>query len=241
MGRCAVADQDSSERGLLLQDVIARALEAYGRRVPKSLPAKVVRVDVSKRAVDCKVLVMRSFIDEEDARQIEGIPVIPSVPLSLPPYYAPPISDGTLVFGTSVLPATTGMLVWCDRSIDRWLSGSGQEVDPELDHDHALVDAWFVPGLYPYGAVPFALPQDCIAIGDASGNDFVALAQKVLDNFNALKTHFSAIETVLTGTVINEPGNGLPSALQAALKVAISPGNAYPNPTSVAAEQVKVK
>jgi hypothetical protein len=167
-------DRDGNERGVRLEEVIARAVEAFGKRTPKSLPAKVVRVDAAKRAVDCKVLVMRSFIDEEDARQIESIPVIPSVPLSLPPFYAPPISDGTLVFAGSTLPATTGALVWCDRSLDRWLSGSGQEVDPELDHDHALVDAWFVPGLYPYGAVPFALPQDSILIGDDTGAPFAA-------------------------------------------------------------------
>lgn len=234
-------DRDDNERGLRRQEAIALALEAFGRRVYKSLPAKVVRVDASKRSVDCKVLVMRPVIDEEDARQIESIPVIPSVPLALPPFFAPPISDGSLVFGGSTLPATQGMLVWCDRSIDRWLSGSGQEVDPEVYHDNAPTDAWFMPGVFPYGAVPFALPQSYIAIGDVSGNDFVALAQKVLDNFNSLKTHFDAIETVLTGTVINEAGSGAPSALQAALKLAITPGNVYPTPVSVAATQVKAK
>jgi hypothetical protein len=144
------------------------ALEAYARNMPKSLPAKVVRVDTAKRAVDCKILVMRPFVDEEDARKVESIPVMPNVPLMLPPFYTAPISDGKVTFGGSRLAATTGMLVFCDRSIDRWLSGSGQEVDPELDHDHALTDCWFMPGLFPFGAVPFALSQSKISIGAAS-------------------------------------------------------------------------
>lgn len=202
-----MADRDSNERGLLRHDVVVRALEAYGKRTPKSLPAKVVRVAADKRSVDCKVLVMRPFIDEEDARQIESIPVIPSVPLSLPPFYAPPISDGNLFFGGSTLPATTGMLVWCDRSIDRWLSGGGQEVDPELDHDHALVDAWFMPGLYPYGAVPFALPQDSILIGDDAGAPFAARKGDDVGS-GTIQFTFGAGSGAATLSITYTPGDG---------------------------------
>lgn len=238
-------DRDDNERGLRRQEAIALAIDAFGRRIYKSLPAKVVRVDTAKRSVDCKVLVQRPYIDEDDARQVESIPVIPSVPLALPPFFCPPISDGSLVFGGSALPATQGMLVWCDRSIDRWLSGNGQEVDPEVDHEHAAVDAWFMPGVFPYGAVPFALPQSYIAIGDTSGNDWAARAQLVMDNLTALQSHFSNLENVITGTVITEVGSGAPSALQAALKVAITApgptGVGYPAPVSVAASQVKIK
>lgn len=200
-------DRDGNERGLRLEEVIARAVEAFGKRTPKSLPAKVVRVDANKRAVDCKVLVMRSFIDEEDARQIESIPVIPSVPLSLPPFYAPPISDGTLVFGGSTLPATTGALVWCDRSLDRWLSGHGQEVDPEVDHDHALVDAWFVPGLFPYGAVPFALPQDAILVGDDTGAPFAARKGDDVGS-GTIQFTFGAGSGAATLSITYTPGDG---------------------------------
>jgi hypothetical protein len=221
-------DRDDNERGLRRQEAIALALEAFGRRIYKSLPAKVVRVDASKRSVDCKVLVQRPFIDETDARQVESIPVIPSVPLALPPFFCPPISDGSLVFGGSILPATQGMLVWCDRSIDRWLSGNGQEVDPEVDHENALTDAWFMPGVFPYGAVPFALPQDCIAIGDTTGNDFVALAAKV-------KAWFDAFNAAVTGwtPVANDGG--------AALKTALGTLVGGTPTTNVAATQVKAK
>lgn len=232
--------RESVVRAPTLAETLSGALGAFGRRLPVSMPAKVVKVDESQRSVNCKILVQRPFFDEEDARQVESIPVIPGVPLAFPPYFTGPISDGTLVFGGQMRAATTGLLVFCDRSLDKWLSGTGQEVDPQIDHDHALADAVFFPMIFPFGAVPFALPQDAITIGDASGNDFAALAQKV-DN------GFSLIYNLLNGLAGNASA-ALPSvfpgtdAFYTALKVALaalSP-TAWPIP-STAASQVKVK
>lgn len=223
-----MSDAEDSVRKPRRQEAISRAVEAFGKRLPKALPAKVVRVDAAKRAVDCKVLVMRPFFDEDEARQVESIPVIPNVAVVLPPMFAPPISDGTLTFGTSVLPATTGFVVWCDRSIDKWLTGNGGEVDPEFDHNHALTDAFFIPGGFAFGAVPFALPQSYIAIGETSGNDFVALAAKVkawLDAFNAAVTGWTVV-----------PNDG-----GAALKTALGTLVGGTPTTNVAATQVKAK
>jgi hypothetical protein len=231
-----MSDREDDVRKPLRSAVIAKAIEAFARRLPVSVPAKVVRVDANKRCVDCKVLVMRPFFDESDERQVESIPVIPSVPLSLPPFYAPPISDGTLTFGGSILPATTGMLIWCDRSIDRWLTGNGREVDPEIDHDHALADAWFVPGLFAYGAVPFALPQSYILAGSSTvGADYVALAQKVDDLNNALRAAITAGKSAVTP---QDGGFAAFTALDAALK---PPALTYTWPTSVAATEFKAK
>lgn len=223
-----MSEREESVRRPRRHEVIGRALEALARRMPKSMPAKVVRVDPSQRFVDCKVLVMRPFFDEEDERQVESIPVVTNVGLMLPPYYSAPISDGTLVFGNQLRPATTGMLVWCDRSIDKWLTGNGAEVDPEVDHDNSLADAWFCPGLFASGAVPFAIPQGYIVIGDDSGSDFVALAAKV-------KAWFDAFNSAVSGwtPVSNDGGAALKSALTTLIGGTPS--------TDVAASQVKAK
>jgi hypothetical protein len=225
--------RESVVRAPTLAETISGALGAFGRRLPVSMPAKVSKVNTSKRSVDCKILVQRPFFDEEDARQVESIPIIPGVPLAFPPYFTGPISDGTLVFGGQTRPATTGLLVFCDRSLDKWLSGTGQEVDPQIDHDHALADAVFFPMIFPFGAVPFALPQDAITIGDANGNDFVALAQKVLTELNAIKTAFNS-HTHAAGSLAAPSGGG------AVTGVSAGPSASY-SPNSVAASEVKAK
>lgn len=54
-----------------------------------------------------------------------------------------------------------------------------------------------------------------LVIGGGSGNNLIS-------QLNTLNQQLQAIITILTGTVIDEPGNGAPSALQAALKIALT-------------------
>lgn len=77
-----------------------------------------------------------------------------------------------------------------------------------------------------------------VRLGAADASEPVALAPAVLEELQRLQTHFSAIESVLTGAPIPEPGMGAPSALQVALSTAIglSP---YPSPKAPAAKKVK--
>ena len=77
-----------------------------------------------------------------------------------------------------------------------------------------------------------------VNLAEATAADFVALAQKVLDELQSLQTHFAALEGVVAGAPIPEPGNGSPSMLQAALAAAIA-ASPYPAPSSVAATKVK--
>lgn len=254
---------DSSERRPDISEVIRRSIDGRLSSVHTAIPAVICSWNADKQRASCKVLVKQPYFDEEGIRQVESIAVIPGVPVQFMGAggfrMTCPISDGNLVIEGNKIKATTGTLFFTERSLDRWLSGIGAEVDPDIDHMFDMTDAIFIAGLNPFGAPLSSCPTDhmtlgadagvqihfhngTIACGDESGNDFVALAQKVLDNFNALKDHFSAIEGVLTGPPINEPGNGAPSALQAALALSISaPPNSYPAPTSVAASQIKAK
>lgn len=171
-----MADQDGQERKLKLQTVIDRAIEAFAARLPKAMPARVTKYEADKQRVTCKILVQQPYVDEEDARQVESLPAVPGVPVRFDGgggfRSTYPISDGNLILGTTRVPATTGLLVFCDRSLDKWLTGSGAEVDPEFDHQHALADAVFFPGLNPFGAPLAHVPTDKMSIGrDASPSD----------------------------------------------------------------------
>lgn len=81
---------------------------------------------------------------------------------------------------------------------------------------------------------------DDLRLGSFDAGDKVALAPATKGNFDDLKNHHQAVYTVITGPPISEPGNGAPSAFQAALAAAIA-GSPYPTPAEVAAEKVSAK
>jgi hypothetical protein len=82
-----------------------------------------------------------------------------------------------------------------------------------------------------------SIAGDDIRLGDPEASDKVALARLVNSNFEKLKQHFNALEQVISGPSIPEPGNGAPSALQAALAIAIT-APPYPDMDDVDAENV---
>lgn len=238
---------EPSERKPQLQEVLARARAAAASGLFVALPAAVTKYDPATRKVDVQVLIKDAYLDESGDRQVVSLGVVPSCPVRWPAYYSEPISDGTLVFGGKLRPATIGFLTFCDRSMDKWLSGNGQEVDPEIDHEHDVTDGVFEPGLWPFGKAPPA-PQDAIVIGDAQGADWAALAGLTHDTLSRLQVALDVLFSPAS-TIIMEAGNGTPSALQAALIAALGPkptgagitGPGADWPDSVAAEQVKLK
>lgn len=231
-----------------ISEVIRRHIESGQVDSYSAMPARVERYDAAKQQADCKPVVKRNYVDEAGDDQVEQLPVVPCVPVLFPgggPFRITfPLAKGDLV-----------LLVFSQLPLDAWVAGDGSEVDPEVRAGPA--DAIAIPILKTFGApwqsaptdhatmgadqgVQLHLRSDVIVAGDEAGADFVALSQKVIDDLNAIKTHFTALEAILTGTVINEPGNGVASALQAALKGAINT-SPYPSPASVAATQFKAK
>lgn len=85
-----------------------------------------------------------------------------------------------------------------------------------------------------------AVAGDDVRLGSANAEGAVALAPAVNEAFQQLREHFQAVESVLTGPTINEPGSGAPSALQIALRAAIA-ASEYPAPADVGAEKVKAE
>jgi len=83
-----------------------------------------------------------------------------------------------------------------------------------------------------------AVVGDDLRLGSADASDAVALAPAVKQQLDHLKQHFDALEGVIKGAAINEPGNGSPSALQTALKAAVL-ATPYPSPGDVGAGKVK--
>ncbi len=202
-----------SERAPSQAEVIRRAVRAMASEIRVCLPGAIHKWDPSIGRAEVKVLVKQAYIDEEDNRQVESYPILTGVAVQFPggggARLTFPLCDGnTQVDGGVTPPATTGTLIFSDASLDKWLSGQGQEVDPAIDHFHDLSDPIFYPGLMPFGAPWGDVPSDHATLGvddgvqlhlrkdtlvaakkdDEASAQFVALANKVLDELNAIKT-----------------------------------------------------
>jgi len=212
-----------SVRAPELAEVIRVALEARIAQVNVCLPARVEKYDAATQKADVKPLVMMFYRDESDERQVESLPVIASVPVAFP-------QGGGYCLTFPIKAGDIGIIQWSQLSLDRWLSGHGQEVDPEIDHIHGLSDGIFIPGLRPFGAplkgvpsdhaalgtengIRIHLRNDIISIGDEYGNDWIALASKVAAELNAVASAAGA-STYIYGVA---SGGGV-GATQAAAK-----------------------
>ena len=243
------ADDDEPTRSPSLATVIGvhvRAALATGVRV--AIPASVTKVHTDAGGnvtqVDVAPGIHDFYRDETGALMVSPVPIVPNVAMTIP-------GAGGVRLTLPVQVGDLGHLSFFDRSIDRWLSGTGGAVDPEIYTRLNLTDAAFTPGLRPFGAPWQNWPSDhatlgtdgaddgshvkihfrpaFICCGDESGSDFVALAQAVLSELNKIKTAFDLHTHVVAGAMGGGPG--ITSAV---------PSGTF-SPASVAATQAKAK
>lgn len=124
-----------------LAEVLRRALDARLASVRVSLPARVERFDPVKRSVDVKPLLREPV---EDGEAI-SLPVITNVPVAYP-------MGGGYELTFPLAKGDPVLLVFSDRSLDRWLAKGG-EVDPVDLRGHALSDAVAIPGVESFANV----------------------------------------------------------------------------------------
>lgn len=203
-----------------LDECITAAIESRLKEVHTGMPAKVTRYDVTKQLCDAAPLIKTRFLDESGAAIVQELPVVTNIPVVFP---------GSGNFGLT-FPVAVGDVVWLafsESSLDKWKSQGGT-VDPVDPRRHALADAVAVVGLRPFNS-PFAGDGQFITIGSKDGQaQFVALANKVLDELVLLKDVFTAWTPV--------PNDG-GAVLKTALTTLITGGW----PHSVASATVKIK
>jgi hypothetical protein len=126
-----------------------------------ALPGRVQSFDSTKQAADIEPLIHDTWEGEDGTNQTGPLPVIPSVPVCFP-------GSGAFRVTFPVAKGDTGLLVFCSRSIDRWLSEGGS-VDPQDDRTHDLSDAVFVPGLNDLAHPIDPFKTDRLTIGKVGG------------------------------------------------------------------------
>lgn len=147
-----------------LAELINSAKDGMAKNIRTWIPAKVTKWDASTQRANCQPLVKEVDEDESGERTVNSLPVITGVPVQF-------MGAGGFRLTFPIEEGTLGSLFFSHRSLDRWLSGTGGEVDPVLDHFHSLSDTVFIPGLMPFGAPWSSCPTDEASIGDdADGN-----------------------------------------------------------------------
>lgn len=188
-------------------DMIQRAISAAIDEVRVSMPGRVEKVDITAQTVDVRPLLIHRLIDDEGTVTQEELPVIPAVPISW-------LRAGEFFVTMPIAKGDTGLLIFCDWPIDQWLARGGDApVDPLDIRAHSLTSATFTPGLH-HSKNPIAdahaenmvmgkdggsqihiKPDGEIHIGSESAAEFVALAQKVLDELNSVNTDLAGIKS----------------------------------------------
>lgn len=207
-----------AERPTSWAEVIRRAIDAKLADIHTTIPGKVVRVNMSGanvRSVDVQPVIKRGYLDEEDRRVVEDMPVIPSVPVEFPS-----AGDYRITFPIAV--GTTGLIHFSEASLDVWLAKGGT-VDPQDDRRFNLSDAIFSPGLRAIAEPHGSTPTDRMTIGDDGGLQIHIDKSSIRLGDNAAiqaivkgTQHFTSFKTFLDGVItfagIGASLSGLPTA-----------------------------
>lgn len=234
-------------------DVLRRWFDLRLRDLHVAIPAVVESYDAVAQTVDATPQVMMYEATEDGTEKAQPVPRCVKCPVLFP-------GAGGFRLTFPIQQGDTVLLLFSESSIDLWLKNGGL-IDPTDKRRHHWSDGIALPGLHPNTAPWSKASTSGATIGNDNGpqivfrsdaielggddsdvpSDYVALAQKVLDNLNALRSHFQAVEAIITGSPVPEPGNGSPSAFQTALAGAIAGSGGYPSPQSVASSVLKAK
>jgi hypothetical protein len=198
-----------------LADVIRRALETSAADLHVSMPGRVERFDAAKGLADVKPL-LRDGFDDDGTRRTVSAPVITNVPVVFP-------GAGGFRLTFPVAQGDGCLLVFTDRSLDRWLARGG-EIDPGDDRRHAISDAVALLGLRDFAHPWSGVAADAATIGKDGGEQIVVRSGEILLGAGAtetavlgkaLKQHLAAVKTWL-------------DALQLPCQTPAGPGTAGP-------------
>lgn len=139
-----------------LEQILQNAIRAELLDVHTCLPAKIEKYEASTQKANVQVLLKRKYETDEEA---VNLPVINSVPVQWPS-----ANQGKAYIHLPLKTGDLGIVVFCERSIDLWLSGDPSDPsDPDIALDPRgkifdpldprifnLSDAIFIPGVLPF-------------------------------------------------------------------------------------------
>lgn len=193
---------EDTSRSPTMAELLRLAIDSAVRDVWTALPGRVEKYDPAKQMADVKPLVQDLVATEDGEEFAEELPVIPNVPVRFPRaggfYITVPVEKGDYC-----------LLVFCSRSIDKYLEGSGNDTNPEDFRTHDLADAVALMGVGPFSVAISDYQEKRIVIGKEGGtqvhvaDDLIELgakdaAEQAVIN-SKLQTELSRLKSELDG------------------------------------------
>ena len=124
-----------------MQEVLLEAIRAELLDVHTCLPCSIETYDHLTQMASIAPLLRKKYTDGEEV----DVPIINNVPVQWPSG-----NGGASFVHMPLKKGDTGIAVFCERSLDRWLAGIGKTVTPNDPRHHDLSDAIFIPGVLPF-------------------------------------------------------------------------------------------
>lgn len=143
-------------------ELLNMAIESWLSDVHTCMPGKVDSYDPATQQATIKPLVQRRIVHEDGSEALEPLPSITNVPVvflrAAGFFMTFPIVKGDFV-----------TLHFCETSIDNYMSGIGEDTDPDEFRHHDLSDAIAVPGFYPFKKSISDISSENLVIGKDNG------------------------------------------------------------------------
>jgi len=212
----------SAPRSPTAAEVLRMAIAGALEDVHVALPGQITEWNPAQQKASVKPLVKRLVAAEDGSEILEELPIITDVPVMFP-------RSSQFFFSLPLAPGDFVLLVFCERSIDVWLSGQGDDANPDDFRRHDLSDAVAIPGFFPFSRALADVSATNLAIGKTGGPqihvdnalvhlgaypaaDFVALAALVQGQLTALKAAIAG-----AAVVAGDGGAAFKAAILAAL------------------------
>lgn len=135
-----------------LSEVIRKGIKAQLGDMRVCLPAKVEKYTPGEQKADISPLLRQVY--KVDNAEVD-MPVITNVPVQWPS-----AGGGSSFLHLPLKTGDLGMVIFCDRSLDIYLSGDGSKVTPKDIRMHNVSDAIFIPGVHPFKVALQNVPAD---------------------------------------------------------------------------------
>lgn len=134
-----------------LHQVIKETIEWVLGNLNTAIPARVLDFDAERQEASVQPVIKSRL---KDGR------VLSRAPITGVPVMFPAAGGGILTF--PVQRGDTVLLIFSQRSIDRWVQSDGGEIDPGDNRKHDISDAIAIPGLFPFPRALSADPESVI-------------------------------------------------------------------------------
>ena len=145
-----------------LSEVLRTAVDLALSDVHTALPGRVEKYEARKQKADVKPLLKRTIIAEGGEEIIEEMPIIRDVPVVFP-------RAGGFFISFPIQKDDYVLLIFNERSIDKFVTGDGGVPDPVDLRMHNLSDAVAIPGFYPFAQALTDADKENLVIGKAGG------------------------------------------------------------------------